>query len=418
MKNKQVLSPEELFGTAIGLQAPWHIDKIEYEQNGESPSISVLHLHLSYDPGYSFEDSVGNRCPIYDHVKRKWRHLNFFQHECYIYADVPRITTTEGKVTTIEVPWARPGSSFTLLMEAYCMTIARSGMSLPQVGRLVGLDSRVIGRMIGHAVEEGLEKTPLEQVKQLSIDETSSKKGHNYITILSDAKEKKVVGIGVGRNKEAVLAGIQEMEVRGSKASEVAEVAIDLSPAYTSAALEYFERASIVYDRFHVEQLLSKALDTVRKIERKECSQLRNTKYMWLRNYRDLKEEDQRIVEYLSNLYPTIGKAYQLKEQFKEVWEQSSAEKGIRVLRAWLHMAKQSKLQPIMAFVKTLESHWSGIITYFKSRLNNGYAERLNLVIQEIKRRGRGYRNMENFMRMIYFHCGKLCLPIYPLKMA
>lgn len=412
------MSPEELFGTAIGLQAPWHIDTIEYEQNEVSPWISVLHLHLSYDPGYSFLDESGKRCPIYDHVKRKWRHLNFFQHECYIYADIPRITSADGSVTTIDVPWARSGSSFTLMMEAYCMTIARSGMSLPQVGKLVGLDSRVIGRMIGHAVEEGLQKTPLAQVKQLSIDETSSKKGHNYLTILSDAKEKKVVGLGVGKNKEAVVAGIQEMESRGSKANSVREVAIDLSPAYTSAVLEYFEGASLVYDRFHVEQLLSKALDTVRKLERKECAQLRNTKYMWLRNYRDLKEEDQLIVEYLGHLYPTVGKAYQLKEQFKEVWEQPTAAKGIRVLRAWMRMAMQSKLQPIMDFVKTLQSHWSGIIAYFNSRLNNGYAERLNLVIQEIKRRGRGYRNIHNFMRMIYFHCGKLYLPVYPLKTA
>lgn len=410
------MSPEELFGTAIGLTAPWHIAKIEYEHNEKSPWISVLHLYLDYDPGHNFRDITGKICPIYDHVTRKWRHLNFFQHECYIYANIPRITTSDGKVSTIEVPWARSGSSFTLMMEAYCMTIARSGMSLPQVGKLVGLDSRIIGRMIDHAVDEGLQKTRLKQVNQLSIDETSSKKGHNYLTILSDVEQKKVVGIGVGKNKEAVVAGIRDMESRGSKASKVKEVAIDLSPAFTSAALEYFENASMVYDRFHVEQLLSRALDTVRKIERQECVQLRNTKYMWLRNYRDLKEEDQRIVDYLSHLYPTIGRAYQLKEQFKEVWEQPTARKGIRVLKAWMKMAIQSKLKPITEFVKTLQTHWSGIITYFNSRLNNGYAERLNLVIQEIKRRGRGYRNIHNFIRMIYFHCGKLCLPEYPLK--
>jgi len=46
-----------------------------------------------------------------------------------------------------------------------------------------------------------------------------------------------------------------------------------------------------------------------------------------------MKEKDQRVVDYLSHLYPTIGKAYQLKEQFKEVWQQPTSEKGIRVLQ-------------------------------------------------------------------------------------
>lgn len=412
------MSPEELFAAALGLQAPWFIEQIQFEQNEQNVILSKLHLHLMYDPGHSFVNETGKDCAVYDHVERNWRHMNFFQHECYLYAKVPRIKQPDGSVMTIEVPWARPGSSFTLMMEAYCMAIAASGMSLPKVGKLVSLDSRVIGRMIEYAVECGLMKSPLKQVKQLSIDETSSKKGHNYVTILSDVEAKKVVGIGIGKNKEAVQAGIREMEARGSKASRVKEVAIDLSPAYTSAVLEYFENASLVYDRFHVEQLLSKAVDTVRKIERHESAQLRGTKYMWLRNYKDMKEEDQRIVEYLSHLYPTIGKAYQLKEQFKEVWKQPTSEKGIYVLRAWMKMAIKSKIQPIINFVKTLQSHWSGIITYFKSRLNNGYAERLNLVIQEIKRRGRGYRNIHNFIRMIYFHCGKLDMPVYPLKTA
>ncbi len=232
--------PEELFAAALGLQSPWFIDRIEFEHNEQSVVLSKLHLHIMYDPGHVFKNDSGKECTVYDRVERKWRHVNFFQHECYLYARVPRIKQPGGSVTTVEVPWSRPGSSFTLMMEAYCMAIASSGMSLPKVGKLVGLDSRVIGRMIDYAVERGLQRSPLQQVKQLSIDETSSKKGHNYVTILSDAKAKKVVGIGIGKNKEAVQSGIQEMEARGSKASKVKEVAIDLSPAFTSAALEYF----------------------------------------------------------------------------------------------------------------------------------------------------------------------------------
>ncbi len=76
---------------------------------------SVLHLHIDFIPGSRFPDEANVACLVHDTVKRQWQHLSFFEHTCYLHCAVPRITTTDGKVQMVEVPWARPGSGFNLL---------------------------------------------------------------------------------------------------------------------------------------------------------------------------------------------------------------------------------------------------------------------------------------------------------------
>jgi transposase len=67
-----------------------------------------------------------------------------------------------------------------------------------------------------------------------------------------------------------------------------------------------------------------------------------------------------------------------------------------------------------MAFAKTVKRHWSGIIHFVESRISNGILEGINSKVQLAKRRARGYRNIGNFINMIYFLCGKLKFN-YPL---
>jgi transposase len=57
-----------------------------------------------------------------------------------------------------------------------------------------------------------------------------------------------------------------------------------------------------------------------------------------------------------------------------------------------------------------LKDYWYGIKAYFKQVASNAFAERVNLKIQEIMRTAKGYRNIQNFMTMIYFHLGGLDL--------
>ena len=270
------MSQEIIFAAAMGLVDPWYIVKVEFKPGKAKLSSGRLDIYIDFKVGSKFKDPASSvLCAVHDTVERKWRHANFFQHECYVHAFVPRIEKSDGSVQQVQVPWAMEGSSFTLLFEALGMLLVQEGMSLSGAGRMVNEDSRVIGRIIGRYVDQALEEQPLQQVEVLGIDEVSTQKGHHYLTILSDSKRKKIVGVGVGKGKEAVLDGLKDMETRKSMAMKVKYTTIDFSPAYLSAVLEYLPDSTLIYDRFHLEQLLSRAVDTVRKQEQTEAIELK-----------------------------------------------------------------------------------------------------------------------------------------------
>ena len=114
------MNSETLFSMALGLQTPWQVKDVTFST--DELARSELHLRIGFAPGSRFPDEANELCPVHDTVERQWQHLSFFEHTCYLHCAVPRITTTDGKVRTVDVPWARPGKSgFTLLFEALAL---------------------------------------------------------------------------------------------------------------------------------------------------------------------------------------------------------------------------------------------------------------------------------------------------------
>jgi len=405
------MSPEMLFGSAIGIVEPWYIQKIEFER-GEDDTIlkgGKLDIYIDFRIGSKFKiDDHPELCFVHDTVNRKWRHINFFQHECYLHARVPRIKTPTGKVLMVTVPWAVAGSSFTLLFEALSMLYVKEGMSMSGSGRMQNVDSRIIKRIIDHYVFKAKQEQPLAQTETIGIDEVSYKKGHAYLTIVSDAEKKKVIGIGEGKDKRAVSEAFDEMDDRQFDFQFVKNVTADLSPSYTASIKEELPNTKLIYDRFHLESLLSKSIDTVRKLEQQETDILKKTKYLWLKNNDSLSEKQRIKVHYFSICFPTLGEAYKLKELFKQIYDDANKRGSIDNLKEWIKQALKSKIQPIIQFVNTLQSHWTGIESYFKTQVSNAFAEQVNSEIQLLKRIARGYRNVDNLKTIIYFKLGGL----------
>src|SRR5660397_138089 len=115
------MNSETLFSAALGLQMPWQVKALNFkvEEGGQRE----LHIKIGFASGSRFADDTGQACPVHDTVERQWQHLNFFEHRCILHCAVPRITDSSGKVTTVNVPWARSGSGFTLLFEAFALAL-------------------------------------------------------------------------------------------------------------------------------------------------------------------------------------------------------------------------------------------------------------------------------------------------------
>jgi transposase len=405
------MNSEYLFQMALGVESPWKIIDIKLDnlKTGKNLNISI-----DFKRGSRFPDEMGELCEVHDTVQKTWRHLNFFEHACYIHCRVPRIKTKDGKVRLIEVPWSRPGSGFTLLFEAYVMALIESEMPVNKIGELIHENAHrlwtVFNYWISRAYNADAPKTP----KKLGFDETSKKKGHDYVTLAVDLDERRVLHVTEGKDKNAVKAVKNYLESKGIDVKKVRDASMDMSPSFISGVTEFFPNADIHFDRFHVVKLLNEAMDKVRQTERKEHDELKGHKYTFLKNKNNLSVGKQKALSELIILYPTLGAAYRLKELFNDLWEMENDEEATYFLVDWCKEVEQSEIAPFKQFVKTIKAHWTGIVNFCEKEINNGILEGINSKVQLAKRRARGYRCSENFINMIYFLCGKLKFD-YPL---
>jgi transposase len=409
------MNSEAIFGLALNLKDPWYIKEIKLDKPADKGR-GQLDIYIDFRMGSKFPDNMGAGCKVYDTEQRSWQHLNFFEHNCFIHARVPRIVCSDGKVKTIAVPWARPGSGFTLLFEAFGMLLIENEMPVNKVAGTLRVVAHRLWRVFNFWVNDGVEKDTLEDVRQLGIDETSSKKGHDYVTVCADLEKRRVIYVGEGRESSIVADLAAIVDEKQGDVETISHVAIDMSPAYISGVMENFPNAKIVFDKFHIIALLGKALDELRKGERKEIDMLKGHKYTFLYRYENLTKKKQDELDYLLMAYPRLGEAYRLKELFNIFWELDDTEEAIAFLAFWCDMVLETDIQPFKQFVRTLKAHWSGIISYVKAKINSGVMEGINNKIQLAKRRARGYRNVGNFINMIYFIAGKMKFnyPHYP----
>ncbi len=405
------MNSKELFSRALGLQSPWKLNAVDFVEEGGQ---KILRIDIGFEKGARFSDPVnGEPCRVHDTMERQWRHLNFFQHTCYLHCRVPRVRRPDGSVKQVEVPWARKGSGFTMLFEAYSMMLIECEMPVNRVGETMGEYPNRIWTIFDHWVGQAYEKADHSNVEQLGVDETSARKGHRYLTIGVDMDQRRVVHAVPGKGADTIEAMKDYLQAKQTPPEQISQVCIDLSPAFISGVESCFPHAQITFDRFHVKALLNKAMDEVRKQERRRHAGLKGHKYTFLKSSRQLTNEQSLQRHALVELYPELGEAYRLKELFDDFWTMPSRQEAHGFLAFWCDMASESEIAPFTRFAATVKKHWNGILNYISSKLTNGILEGINSKIQLIKRRARGYRNTTNFINMIYFTCGKLNLD-YP----
>ena len=180
-------------------------------------------------------------------------------------------------------------------------------------------------------------------------------------------------------------------------------------PAFISGVTDYLPEADITFDKFHIIQALNKAQDEVRRMEQAKNPLLRRTRYIWLKNPEKLTVEQSKQLATLRNENLKTAKVYQMKLTFQDIYrnirEPLIAEEAIK---KWLSWAVRSRLEPVKAFAKLVKRHFKGILRFFITRLTSGVMEGINSRIQEIKRKARGFRNIHNFIAMIYLEASNL----------
>lgn len=396
----------EMFKVALQIEEPWKLMHVEFDDKE-----SAWHLFIDFERGSTFACPLcGAACTAHDTEMKKWRHLDFWDWKTYMHARVPRTDChTCKKITQVPVPWARIKSHFTLQFDAWAMRLMAE-MPVNAAARELREHDTRMWRIFHHYVDKAMNELDLTRVKRIAIDETSSRRGHRYITLFVDADTKIVLFATEGKGMDTLGRFKERLAAKGANAEQIEEVCCDMSPAFIRGIEDFFPKAEITFDKFHVMKLVNEAVDDVRIAEQKKTSELKHTKYIWLKNESNLTAEQQATLTRLKDTNLQTGRAYRLKLALQDFWSTPHILADV-YLREWMGWANRSQLAPMVDLAKTIKRHEEGILRWFHSKMTNGLLEGINGLVQASKRKARGYRNVENLIAMVYMTSNKLRLP-------
>jgi transposase len=403
----------ELYATILGLQAPWTVERVEVDLEG-----NAVHVWLGREEGAALAcPTCETARPIYDHRDREWRHLDTCQLETRLHARVPRVECPEHGIVQVRVPWATPGSQFTLLFERLVIDWLQEA-AVGAVARRLGTSWEATWGIMQRAVRRGLERRGTLALEHVGVDEKSFQRRHDYVTVVSDLTTPRVLFVADDRKRES-LEAFWALELTATQRAQIQAVAMDMWEPYVQATLAQLPDAAtkIVFDKFHIAKHLNEGVDRVRRAEHRELraqgdDRLLGTKYTWLRHPAHFTAAPWREFGALRSSTLKVARAWALKETVMRLWDYRYVGAARTFFRGWYFWATHSRLQPMIEKARMLKSHLPNVLTYLRHRITNATAEGLNSKIQWIKYTARGFRNRENFKTAIYFHCG--ALDLYP----
>jgi transposase len=393
----------QLFEKALGLVPPWKVNRSEFDLAQRR-----LDLFLDFERGARFacpECGAAGR-PVHDTEDKVWRHLDFFQYQAYLHARVPRIRCEQDGVRQVEVPWARPGSGFSHLFEAFVMTLAAE-MPVRAIADLLREHDTRIWRLVHFHIDRARAAEDFSGVRHLGVDETSQHRGQNYISLFCDLGRAKLLFATPGHGADTFARFREDLVAHRGDPGQLRELCMDMSPRYLAGANEHLPEIPITFDKYHLVQEMNWAVDLVRRSEQTRRSSVKRGRYLWLANPENLSSRQRSSLDQLAAEHVRTARAYRIKLAFQELFR-CAPEDAEDYLRRWYAWAIRSRLEPVKAFARSIRWHWEGVLRWFTSRVNNGILEAIGSLIQAAKRRARGYRTAENFIAVAYLIVGRL----------
>jgi transposase len=397
-----------IFEDALDISPPWEIQNVRLDFKRRR-----LDINLGFIKGSSFTcPECGKSFTVYDSNMREWRHLDFFQFETHLYAPLPRIKCSECGVKTVEVPWARKGSAFTLLFEAWAVKLSQK-MTIFGASRELRISDDRLWRLLRKVVDHAMKELDLSNVRAIAIDETSWRKGHKYVTFVFDYDTRRLIFAVEGKGSDTLKKFVEHLESHGGKAPQIKEVCCDMSPAFIKGIEENLPEASITFDKFHVIKAVNEALNKVRSRESKENPELKGTRWALLKREENLTEKEKAKLERipLSKKRLQTGKAYRLKLLLQELLDRGSTltpSDARGQLKGWCRWALTCRIPEMREVAKMIKRHLDGILRWFQSRMTNGLLEGYNSVLRAGRGIARGFRTSANVILKSLLTAGKL----------
>lgn len=395
----------KLFETALGIAKPWYVESVDF-----NAAKKTLTIRIDFVSGTRFAvPGVEGVHPVHDTVTKQYRHLNFFQHECYLEARTPRVRLPEGAVRLVEPDWAGRLAGFTLLFEALILTLCRE-MPFAAVARLVNLSWHRVHAICERYVELALAQADFSEVKQVAVDETSRAKGHDYVSLFADAEARKVIFVTEGKDADTVGMFAEDLHMHDGHVEAIESISMDMSPAFIKGIAENLPNARVTFDKFHVIAHASSAVDKTRRIEQKTDPSLKGVRWALLKDKSRLNESQRADLDALIAQLTTkrTARAWLYREQLREILDRKQINVVRSMISQWCTNVMRSKVEPMKEVAQLIRNHLEGIIAWAQTRQTNGFLEAINGLFQAAKRKARGYGRFSTIRTVIFLIAGKL----------
>lgn len=376
------------------------IDKISKE----------IDIYLEYVDKACFYSNKEPECPVYDYSKtRRIRHLDMFDYRTFLNFKTPRALLSDRKVRIIPLKFTDERVSFTYDFERKTILTLELSKNKTQTASYLNTSFEVIDNIMQRAVKRGLARRNLDDVRVISLDEKSIFDGHNYITILSDPINQRILDIIEGRTIESTKELIQTTLTQNQQ-ENITDVTMDMWKPYINCVTEILPNTDIAHDNFHISKYLNKGVDTVRKQEVKKNEELKHTKYIFLKNNVNWTDNQKIKFEEINQTNLKTADAWRIKENFKAIYSYWNPKQCIHFFENWYINVLDSDIKPMIAVADTLLRHLKGIVNAAVTSLSNGIAENINGKIQIVKSIARGFKSVKGYRNALLFFNGNLDL--------
>jgi transposase len=321
----------------------------------------------------------------------------------------------------MQVPWARTGSRFTRRFEdEVAWFLQRADQTT--TSQYFGIAWESAGRIARRVVEEKLAGRG-HAAAFLGVDEISYGRPRKFLTVIVDHETGQVVWAAQGKNAETLRGYFESLTPQERAAVEV--VTMDMSAAFKKAVNESVPNAVIVYDRFHVMQLLSRAVDDVRRAEMRACfdpavkTELKGTRWVLLKNEWNLTLRERQKLAALPRVNGRLYRARLLRDAFQIIFQARTVKEADLRWNEWLQWARRSRLKPFLKLAHTVAEHWDGVRRFIELRITNAPVEGYNSKIRMISHRAFGFHHASSLIAMIKLNCAGIALsPVGHGKLA
>ena len=409
------MDTNDLYESVLDLKVPWSVYEVRPIYGSPKRTLSSVEVTIVHSEDYRCPE-CGVSCSRHDSRTRRWRHLDTCNAHTILIAEVPRVRCKKHGVRQVAIPWSDGHAPYSIDFECYAIDLLLE-TTVSGVARLLDMSWDAVRGIQERAVIRGLQRRAPLSPRHIGVDETSAKKHHRYVTIVSDQTTGLVLHVTEGKSSKSLENFYDSLSTKQLNAIE--SVSMDMSSAFISATQKSLAQSdtAICFDHFHVTAMFTGAVGTIRAREHKELMRdnidiLKGTRFDWLCNDQEIDGRSRRWFHKLTVSALHTARAWAIKEAATKCWQFCSAGWALRAWKKLLKWIDRCRIPEIKKLSSTIKTHLWGILNAITHGVTNSPAEGINSRVQKTRAQACGFRSTKSFINSIYFRLGGLDL--YP----